>query len=249
MQRTLAAVFGAAVTLLAACGTSTSSTSAPTPPGTSPAATSGPASAAATTAPAATAPTAVPRPAGSLAWPTGFAIEMDAGTYFSSPPFVIPLTIEISGTGWHAGHLNPVFIDLQRYDGVEVGGFPTRMLAFGWPENVRGNDGPVPVEGLTPSAAVDLLADRGSVAPGERAAVELFGIAGERIDLHSDLSNNPIFGTADGDFGLGPELDVRLVALPLNDGLLMVGVLAPTADLDDAWEQALPMLESVEIIE
>jgi hypothetical protein len=174
---------------------------------------------------------------------------MAPGTYFSSPPFVVPLTIEISEAGWYAGHLNPVFIDLQRYDGVEVGGFPTRMLAFGWPENVRANDGAVPVASLTPASAVDLLTDRGSVKPGERAEVELFGLAGERIDLHSDLANNPIFGTADGDFGLGPELDVRLVALPLNDGLLMVGVLAPTDDLEAAWEQALPMLETVEIID
>ena len=84
---------------------------------------------------------------------------MTAGTYFTSPPFVIPLTVEISEAGWYAGHLNPVFIDLQRYDGVEVGGIPSRMLAFGWPENVRGNDGPVPVAGLTPETALDLLAD------------------------------------------------------------------------------------------
>ena len=71
----------------------------------------------------------------------------------------------------------------------------------------------MPVAGLTPEAAVDLMIERGSVKAGERAAVELFGLAGERIDLHSDLGNNPIFGTADGDFGLGPELDARLVAL------------------------------------
>jgi hypothetical protein len=247
MQRTLAAVFGAAIVLLAACGASTT-TQAPS----APSATTVPTAATSSTptiAPATAAPTTPPRPAGALPWPSEFAVEMTAGTYFSSPPFVIPLTIEISEAGWHAGHLNPVFIDLQRYDGVEVGGLPTRMLAFGWPENVRGNDGPVPVLGLTPTAALDLQTDRGSVEPGKRAEVELFGLSGAWIDLHSDLNNNPIFGTADGDFGLGPELDVRLVALPLDEGLLMIGVLAPTDDLEEAWEQALPMLETVEIIE
>lgn len=174
---------------------------------------------------------------------------MTAGTYFSSPPFVIPLAIVISEDGWYAGHLNPVFIDLQRYDGVEVGGFPTRMLAFGWPENVRGDDGPVPVAGLTPETAIDLLADRASLETGVRADAELFGLPGERIDLHSDLTNNPIFGTADGDFGLAAEHDLRLVALALDDGLLMVGVLAPATELEDAWARALPMLETVEIVQ
>jgi hypothetical protein len=248
MQRTIAAAFAAAVILLSACGSSTTTTAPPTTPASATAPTAGPASSAPSAAPTTVAPSAVPPPAGTIPWPADFAVEMTAGTYFSSPPFVIPLTIEIAEAGWYAGHLNPVFIDLQRYDGVEIGGVPTRMLAFGWPENVRGNDGPVPVAGLTPEAALDLLTDRGSVKPGARADVELFGLEGQRIDLHSDLNNNPIFGTADGDFGLGPELDVRLVALPLDDGLLMVGVLAPADDLEEAWDQALPMLETVEIV-
>ena len=151
MQRSLTAVLGAAVVILAACGTATSSTP-PTEPtgGTSFPATASPGAAAATSPPATAAATAVPRPAGTLAWPTGFAVEMANATYFTSPPFVVPLTITIAEPGWHAGHLNPVFIDLQRYDGVEVGGLPTRMLAFGWPENIRDADGGVPVAGLTP---------------------------------------------------------------------------------------------------
>jgi hypothetical protein len=203
------------------------------------------ASAAPTAAPAT--PSAIPRPSGTAAWPTEFAVEMSPATYFSSPPFIVPFTIEVSEAGWYAGHINPVFIDIQRFDGVEVGSFPTRMLAFGSPQNVRGADGVVPVSGLTPAAALDLLTQRSSVEPGDRAPIELFGLTGERIDLHSDLGNNPLFGTANGDFGLGPELDVRLVALPLDDGLLMVAVLAVAADLEEAWDQALPMLETVEL--
>ncbi len=236
--------------LLAACGAGSQATSEPTGPGaTAGPATPSPAAATATTAPATAAPTILPRPSGTLPWPTAFAVEMAAGTWFTSPPFLVPLAITVSEAGWYAGHINPVFIDLQRFDGVEVGTFPTRMLAFGWPENVRGDGGPVPVEGLTPAAALDLLAGRGSLTAGERAPVELFGLAGERIDLHSDFGNTSIFGTADGDFGLGPELDLRLAALTLGEGLLMVGVLAPAADLEDAWDQALPMLESVEVFD
>ncbi len=247
MQRNLTAGMVAAAVVLGACGGS-----ATTPvPTTASASTNVPAttaaSAAPTAAPATDGPTVAPRPSGTLAWPTEFAVEMAPGTYFTSPPFVVPMTLTIDAPGWYAGHLNPVFIDLQRFDGVAVGSFPTRMLAFGRPENVRGADGAVPVAGLTPAAAIDLMAERSSIVPGERASVELFGLEGQRIDLHSDLGNNPIFGTADGDFGLGPELDVRLAALPFDDGLLIVAILASADDLDAAWEQALTILETVEL--
>lgn len=247
MQRSLPALLCSVMLAAAACGTATTTASAPATP------TVGPSSAAipSSTSPAASPPTptasVVPRPSGTLPWPTEFSVEMANGTYFTSPPFVIPMTLTIAEAGWHAGHLNPVFIDLQRYDGVEVGGLPTRMLGFGWPENVRGADGPVPVAGLTPAAAIDRIIERSSIEAGERADVELFGLEGERIDLHSDLTNNPIFGTADGDFGIQPELDVRLTVLPLEDGLLMVAVLAPADDLEEAWRQALPILESVDL--
>src|SRR5688500_12331081 len=174
------AALASAVVLVAACGTATP----PSPSVGVPSATDGaatvPAASTEATAPQSTpAATVVPRPSGTLAWPTEFAVEMTAGTYFTSPPFVVPMTITISEPGWYAGHINPVFIDLQRFDGVEAGTFPTRMLAFGWPENVRGTAGAVPVAGLTPAAALDLMTGRGSVEPGERAAVELFGVEGE----------------------------------------------------------------------
>ena len=249
MQRTLAAAFVAATLLLAACGPSAT----PTPGATSSGATTVPSEAPATAPPAtgsaSVGPTTVAPPAGTLPWPGTFAVEMTPGTYFTTPPFVIPMTVPMSEAGWYAGHINPTFIDLQRFDGVEVGSFPNRMIGFGWPENVRDSSGPVPAAGLTPAAAIDILTGRGSLKSGERAAVELLGLQGERIDLHSDLGNNPIFGTSDGDFGLGPELDMRLAVLPLGDGLLMVATLATADDLDDAWEQALAILGEVELVE
>ena len=249
---TRVSVLGAALVTVAACGTSTASTPAAIPTPSAGIATAGPAASpaatAASTSPPSPAATAVPRPAGALGWPTGFAVEMADGTYVTAPPFVIPMTVTISEPGWHAGHLNPVFIDLQRYDGVEVGGLPTLLLGFGWPENVRGADGAVRVAGLTPEIAIDRIIERSSIEARERTEVELFGLRGERIDLHSDLTNNPIFGTADGDFGIQPELDARLSVLPRDDGLLMVAVLAPAPDLEAAWQRALLILETVEIV-
>jgi hypothetical protein len=185
-------------------------------------------------------------PPGAAAWPKAFDVAMD-GTYWSTPPFTIPFTITVDEAGWFSGHLHPEFIDLQRFDGMTQHQFPNRMLGFGDPEHIRGNDGDVADTGLTPDAALDLLAARASLATSNRAAVELFGLTGARLDVHSATGNNPIFGGAAGNFGLGPELDIRLVLLPLDGGLLVVAVLAAPGDLEGAWDQALPILETVKL--
>jgi hypothetical protein len=206
---------------------------------------------AASTAAPTTAPTLSPTPAPSIppglrAWPTTFDVAVQ-GTYWSTPPFRIPFSITIDGPGWFSGHLHAEFVDLQRFDGMAQHQFPNRMLGFADPGRFRGVDGPVDVAGLTPDAALDLLAGRASLTTTNRAAQELFGLTGARVDVHSATSNNPLFGGEEGDFGLGPQLDIRLVVLPLDGRLLVVAVLAAPGDLDGAWDQALPILESVEL--
>jgi hypothetical protein len=180
-------------------------------------------------------------------WPTTFATALEPARYFTAPPFELPISLVIAEPGWYAGHLHPDFLDLQRFDGVAVGSFPNRIVGFAWPASIRGVDGPVGAAGLTPAAAVDLASERSSVKTANRAGVQLLGLTGERIDLHSDLGSNPIFETSDGAFGLGPELDVRLAALPLDGRLLLVLVLAPPGQLDAAWDQAVPILASAKV--
>lgn len=170
-----------------------------------------------------------------------------AGTYWTSPPFQIPFAITVEEPGWFSGHLHNDFLDLQRFDGITPHQFPNRMLGFADPDTIRGGDGAVDVGGLTPDAAFDLLATRASLVIGNRADVELFGLAGSRLDIHSGTGNNPVFGSEGGNFGLGPELDVRLVLLPRNGRFFVVLVLAVPGDLDDAWDQALPILETVRL--
>ena len=242
MQRTLRIWLFAMALGVGACGGDAS----PAPPTGAPSLPPTPSSTAA--------PSAEPTPAasvflppGAVSWPSEFAVEM-RGTYFSSPPFVIPFTIDIDQPGWYAGHINPVFVDLQRYDGVDVGSFPTRMLGFGWPETVRGADGPVAVDLLTPDSAIDLLVPRASLGVANRQPAVALGLDGERVDLHSVVQNNPVFGSADGDFGIQPELDARLVVLQYGDGLLMVVVLAPPGELEAAWTEVADMLASIELI-
>jgi hypothetical protein len=250
----LAALGGAVLLLGAAVGCapagSTGATAiAPTSQATDPLTTGAPSLATSPTPVASARPTDIPRPAGTLALPTTFQVELADGRYFTQPPFVIPFSIEISEPGWYTGHLNPVFVDLQRWDGVSLDAFPTHIFGFGWPSNIRAKDSPVPVAGLTPDAAFDLLADRRALVMTNRSEVELFGREGVIADFHSEVNNNPIFGTEDGNFGLGPELDLRLAAVPLRDGLLMVAVQAAPDDLDDAWDQAAAILATYDHLE
>jgi hypothetical protein len=241
----LAVATALAISVAVGCAPSAAPTAAPTV-----AAPSAAPTIAATGAPSPTPrPTATPAPTlppGVSAWPKAFDIEM-SGTFWGRPPFRIPFTITVEEPGWYSGHLHAEFIDLQRFDGMTQHQFPNRMLGFGDPEHIRGNDGDVADTGLTPDAALDLLAARASLTTSNRAAVELLGRTGARLDIHSATGNNPIFGGAAGNFGLGPELDIRLVLLPLDGGLLVVLVSASTADLGAAWEQALPLLETVEL--
>ena len=235
-------LLAAVAIVLAACG---GTTTPPSPAATQPAASP---TTAATVAPTSSpSPTAPPVPAGSLAWPTAFAAPMQVARYFSSPPFEVPFTVEIDQPGWIAGHTHPTFTDIQWYEDGTVEGLPARMIGWSHPEHVRGPDGNVPVAGLTPDAAIDLLLERASLRGANREAVELFGLEGALVDLHSDVGNNPTFGDPTGDFGLGPELDARIAVLPFEGGFLLALVLAETDDLEAAWEDALPMLESVDL--
>lgn len=210
------------------------------------------ASAAPSATPAPATPSAAPTgnslptpPPGTTAWPKAFDIEV-RGTYWSSPPFRIPFQITIDAPGWYSAHLHDDFFDFMRFDD-RPHQFPNRMIGFADPEHFRGGDGDVAIGTLTPESALGLLADRASLATSNEAVQGLFGLVGRRIDLHSATNNNPLFGAEGGDFGLGPELDVRLVALPRADRLLVVVVLAAPGDLDAAWEQALSILETVRL--
>jgi hypothetical protein len=57
-----------------------------------------------------------------------------------------------------------------------------------------------------------------------------------------------VFGGAGGDLGIGPELDTRLAFLPLNGRLLGVLVMAEADDLQAAWDLALRILDTVDLV-
>jgi hypothetical protein len=193
--------------------------------------------------PGVTASTAPTRPEGAHAWPTTNDVELH-GTYAADPPFRIPFTLTIDEGGWYSGHLHDTFIDLQRFDGMAAHQFPNRMLGFADPDHFRGASD-IDATGLTPDAALDLLAGRASLTTSNRGPQRLLGTDGARIDIHSATESNPLFGNGVDHFGLGPQLDIRMAVLPRDGRLFVVCVLAVPGDLDGAWEQALGVLDTM----
>jgi hypothetical protein len=196
-------------------------------------------------APAA-APTLSAPAASPLAFPTTTGEVLAAGRYASSPPFDIPFTFEVPAGGWESMHLHGEFFDLGRFEGEERQTAPIRWIAFGDPERVRGRED-VPDTGLKPAEAAALLAERDDLTASEPVPFSLDGRDGVRLDLHAPEANTPIFGGAEGDFSLEPSVDVRLGFVPFDEGLLAVFVAAPADELDAAWDEAQPVLESVDL--
>jgi hypothetical protein len=180
--------------------------------------------------------------------PTTFGVELEPGTYFSSPPFEIPFTFDVDGRGWKAGHLIDEFFDLQQFEGEPGVNLPFRLVGFGHPDAFHGPDGEVAASGLNPRSAIDLVAAQDDLIATNVRDVEIAGQAGARVDLHSAVNNNHLFGGDHGDFGIGPELDVRLAVIPFEDALLVLLVSAPPGELGAAWDEALGILDSIEAL-
>lgn len=196
-------------------------------------------------APASTpAPSASPAPA--IAFPTTTGEVLVPGRYNSQPPFNIPFTFVAPAGGWESMHIHGEFFDLGRFDTDLRTVAPARWIAFGDPEHVRGSED-VPDADLTPDEAAALLAGREDLTAGEPLPFTLDGREGVRLDLHAPEPNTPIFGGTEGDFNLEPSVDVRLGFVPVDEGLLVVFVAAPPGELDAAWDEGQPVLESVDL--
>jgi hypothetical protein len=195
-------------------------------------------------------PTQAPWPTtatGDLVFPTISAVPLIPGRYLSAPPFDIPFTFEIPDPGWESAHLLGEFFDVMRFDDQSVGtGQPTRWVAFAHPTHIQGAQ-QTPVEGLSATEAAQLLADRPDLTAGPTTPFELDGLEGVRLDLHASSPRTAVFGGAGGDFGFGPENDLRLAVVPQGDALLLVLVLAAPVELEAAWLDAQPILDSVDL--
>jgi hypothetical protein len=190
-------------------------------------------------------PSAAPAPTPELlAWPTDSAIALTPGRYLSAPPFDIRFTIDIPDGPWGSAHLHGEFFDFV--DVTELGVEPTRWVAFAHPETIGGSDA-VAAQGLSPRDAAEALTAVEHVTAGPVAEGELFGLAGVRVDVATDVANTALFGGPAGQFGLAPTLPARIMILPHDaDGdLLLVLVLAPHGELDAAWTEVAPILATI----
>ena len=202
---------------------------------------------------AACAPVAMPAPTTHSPSPAPSALafprtngEVVAGRYASHPPFDVQFTFDVPADGWESMHVHGEFFDIGRFATEERQTAPIRWIAFGHPGYIRGDED-VPAAGLTPEAAATLLSARDDLSSSEVVRFSLAGRDGIRLDLHAPEADTPIFGGPDGAFNLEPSIDIRLGIVPLDDDLLLAFVGAPPGELEAAWDEALPILESVDL--
>jgi hypothetical protein len=194
------------------------------------------------------APTISPEatPGNVLVFPTASEQELAPGRYSSSPPFDIPFTFEVQAEGWESAHLHGEFFDIMQLPAGSTQ--PSRWIAWAHPLTIHGPDDAAAIE-LSPAEAAELLAARADVDATDSAPFQFAGHEGVRLDLTTDDQGVQIFGGEDGDFGLDPAYDLRLGLVSLDDDLMLVLVLAPTGELEDAWMEAQPVLDSATLAE
>jgi hypothetical protein len=186
-------------------------------------------------------PTAAPT---ALAFPDLSEVALQAGgLYSSAPPFDISFTFVVPDDGWWSAHLHGEFFDVMRFD-VEGSTSPTRWIAWAHPTTIIGATSE-PAADLDPESAAALIATKPGITASATAPMSFAGLDGLRLDLHADLPNTHIFGGPAGNFGLEPGFDARLAFFDAGGELLLVLVLAPPAELETAWDEAQPILDSV----
>ncbi len=172
------------------------------------------------------------------------------GSTAAPPPLDLAFTFELDAPGWQTGHLDAEVFDIIRFDGLPESGLPARSLGFALPTTIRGAGAGaaanLPVANLAPADALAALAARDDLVASEVTDLELFGRAAAQVDLHAKANNTPIWSASGGTSGLATARDLRLLAVALDDGgLLLVMIQARPNDLEAASEQAFDILDTV----
>ena len=184
---------------------------------------------------------------GAMPWPTDQLAPLLPGRYAISPPFDLAISLDVP-QGWHTLHLHGEFTDIGWFGASLAEGVPERIIAFGHPTTVRGQDD-VPAAGLTADEVADLYRDRADLEAGETHAFRLDDRDGLWLDVLAPNFDTRLFsGLGSDGLGIGPDKAVRVVIIPMADGeLLLVTVHADPDDLAATWEGALPILLSVDL--
>jgi hypothetical protein len=182
-----------------------------------------------------------------MPWPAEQLEPLPPGRYAISPPFDLEISLDVPA-GWHTLHLHGEFTDIGWFAGSAADGVPERIIAFGHPTTVRGEDD-VPADGLTADEVADLYRSRADLDAGEPEAFRLDDRDGLWLDVLAPEFDTRLFsGPGDDGLGIGPDQAVRVVVIPLAGGeLLLVTVHADPDDLSATWDAALPILASVDL--
>jgi hypothetical protein len=165
--------------------------------------------------------------------------QLTAGRYTSS---AMQPRIELSvPDGWQTFHASPEF-----FDAVVVRGDATFAVMFFRPTRIMG-----PPEGATfddPRDVIALLHQNEHLSLSMERAATIRGIGGIEVDVTADRGDTQILGGDDGNLlGIGPPNDVRLLFLPIDRSVLVIGLISPDG-LMDAWAaEARPVLSSISI--
>jgi hypothetical protein len=177
--------------------------------------------------------------------PTATPTELDegdhrAGTYTFSR-FEPRIEVTLPDDEWTTFHLIPDFFDVA----------------------IESDDGPVAVMFLDPIAfltreeqdaqpaspqeAIELLADHDGTTLSEPRPVQIAGLSGLEVDADFEIDNTHVMRVSAGNIGFGPNSDVRLAVLEADDGLLVIGLVAPAGLMDEAEELTQSVRDSVTI--
>ena len=166
----------------------------------------------------------------------GMALAAGRYTYEAMSP-QIEVTVP---DGWQNAHLLPEFWDVARLsDGAYA------AIAFMRPTRIIGTGSGSPA--ATPQDAVALLEQNPGLEVSEPQPVEVAGLSGLEVDLFAPHDDTQVLGGEQDLLGIGPGNDIRLAFLPEEDGVLVVGLITPTGEMDAFAAEAQPVLASISI--
>jgi len=177
--------------------------------------------------------------------PTATPAELEegdhsAGTYTYSA-FAPSIEVRLPDDQWTTFHLIPDFFDVA----VDTDDGPSAVMfldpiAFLTAEEED-------VQAATPAEAIELLADHDGTTLSEPRPVHIGGLSGLEVDADFEIDNTHVIRVSGGNIGFGPNNDVRLAVLEADDGLLVIGLVAPAGHMDEAEELTQSVRDSITI--
>ena len=147
-----------------------------------------------------------------------------AGTYTFSQ-FEPRIDVELPDDRWTTFHLIPDFFDVaqETEDGLVAVMFVDPIAFLTRDEADE--------QAATPEAAIELLADHDGTTLSEPRPVEIGRLSGLEVDADFEIDNTHVIRVSGGNIGFGPNSDIRLAVLEADEGLLVIGLSAPTGHM------------------